>query len=47
MKKEELKILVDLWYESTYGYYKKCNKKHYELMQILHKLHDGFYKEKG
>ena len=26
MTKEDLKILVDLWYESTYGHYKNVKK---------------------
>ena len=43
MKEEELKVLIDLWYESTYGHYKKCEEKHYELMQKLRKLYNKFY----
>ena len=35
--------LVDLWYETQMGYYKKCQEKQFEFADIMWELYNEFH----
>ena len=37
--------LVDLWYETQMGHYKKCQQKQHELADIMWELYNEFHPE--
>ena len=37
--------LVDLWYETQMGYYKKCQEKQFEFADIMWELYNEFHPE--
>ena len=37
--------LVDLWYETQMGYYKKCQEKQFEFADIMWELYEEFHSE--
>ena len=45
MSKVTIKEIVDLWYETQRGHYKKCQKKQLELADIMWRLHEEYYGE--
>ena len=40
-----VKSLVDLWYETQMGHYKKCQEKQFEFADIMWELYEEFYPE--
>tara|TARA_Y100000034_G_scaffold96491_1_gene117513 strand:+ start:2521 stop:2712 length:192 start_codon:yes stop_codon:yes gene_type:complete len=40
-----VKKLVDLWYETQMGHYKKCQEKQLEFADKMWNLHKDFYGE--
>ena len=44
-KKITVKEIVDLWYETQRGHYKKCQEKQHELADIMWGLHEEYYGE--
>ena len=44
-EKEMVKHIVDLWYETQMGHYKKCQEKQHELADLMWNLHSEFYPE--
>ena len=40
-----VKSLVDLWYETQLGHYKKCQEKQFEFADVMWELYEGFYPE--
>ena len=46
-EKEMVKHIVDLWYETQMGHYKKCQKKQHELADIMWELYEEFHPEGG
>ena len=38
-----IKKIVDLWYETQMGYYKKCQQKQFELSDMLRELREEIY----
>ena len=40
-----VKSLVDLWYETQRGHYKKCQEKQHEFVDIMWELYEEFYPE--
>ena len=40
-----VKSLVDLWYETQMGHYKKCQEKQHELADIMWRLYEEYYGE--
>ena len=40
-----VKSLVDLWYETQMGHYKKCQQKQHELADIMWELYNEFHPE--
>ena len=45
MAKIKIKELVDLWFETQRGHYKKCQEKQHELADIMWELYYEFYGE--
>ena len=45
MAKITIKEIVDLWYETQRGHYKKCQEKQHELADIMWELYYEFYGE--
>ena len=45
MKKITIKEIVDLWYETQYGHYLKCQEKQHEIADIMWRLYEEFYGE--
>ena len=43
--KNLVKKLVDLWYETQMGHYKKCQEKQHELADIMWELYNEFHPE--
>ena len=41
-EKEMVKTIVDLWYETQMGHYKKCQEKQHELADLMWGLHREF-----
>ena len=37
--------LVDLWYETQLGHYKKCQEKQFEFADIMSELYNEFHPE--
>ena len=37
--------LVDLWYETQMGHYKKCQEKQHEFADIMWELYEEFHPE--
>ena len=42
MSKVTIKEIVDLWYETQIGHYKKCREKTLEFADVMWKLHEEF-----
>jgi len=42
-EKQMVKKLVDLWYETQMGHYKKCQEKQHELADVMWNLRKEFY----
>ena len=42
MKKITIKEIVDLWYETQLGHYKKCQEKQHELADLMWSLYEEF-----
>ena len=42
-----VKSLVDLWYETQRGYYKKCQEKQLEFADFMWSLYEEFNGEKN
>ena len=40
-----VKSLVDLWYETQMGHYKKCQEKQFEFADIMWELYNEFHGE--
>ena len=40
---ELIKKIVDLWYETQMGHYKKCQQKQFELSDLLWELREEIY----
>ena len=40
-----VKSLVDLWYETQLGHYKKCQEKQFEFADIMWELYKEFHGE--
>ena len=40
---DAVKKIVDLWYETQLGHYKKCQEKQFELSDMLWKLYEEIY----
>ena len=40
MSKVTIKEIVDLWYETHIGHYKKCREKTLELADLMWNLHE-------
>ena len=40
-----IKKIVDLWYETQRGHYKKCEEKQHELADIMWELYNEFHPE--
>ena len=38
-----IKKIVDLWYETQMGYYKKCQQKQFEFADLMWELRDEIY----
>ena len=43
--KSLMKKIVDLWYETQIGHYKKCQEKQHEFADVMWELHEEFYPE--
>ena len=43
--RELVKKLVDLWYETQMGHYKKCQEKQFEFADIMWELYNEFHPE--
>ena len=41
--KQLVKSIVDLWYETQLGHYKKCQQKQFELSDLLWELREEIY----
>ena len=39
----EVKKIVDLWYETQMGYMKKCQKKQLEFADLMWELYEEFH----
>ena len=46
-EKEMVKHIVDLWYETQMGHYKKCQEKQHELADVMWKLYEEFHSEEN
>ena len=46
-EKEMVKKLVDLWYETQMGHYKKCQEKQHELADLMWELYEEFHPEEN
>ena len=44
-EKEMVKHIVDLWYETQMGHYKKCQEKQHELAGLMWGLYKEFHPE--
>jgi len=44
---KQVKEIVDLWYETQMGYYKKCREKQLEFSDLMWNLHEEMYGENG
>ena len=42
-KKITIKEIVDLWYETQMGHYKKCQEKQFEFADMMWDLRDDIY----
>ena len=42
-----IKEIVDLWYETQMGYYKKCQEKQLEFSDLMWSLYEEFNGEKN
>jgi len=40
-----VKKLVDLWYETQYGHYLKCQEKQHEFADVMWELYEEFQGE--
>ena len=40
--KVAVKSIVDLWYETQMGYYKKCQEKQFEFADLMWSLYEEF-----
>ena len=40
-----VKSLVDLWYETQMGHYKKCQEKQLEFADVMWELYNEFHPE--
>ena len=47
MAKITVKEIVDLWYETQRGYYKKCQEKQLEFADFMWSLYEEFNGEKN
>ena len=45
VNRELVKTLVDLWYETQLGHYKKCQEKQFEFADIMWELYEDIYPE--
>jgi len=45
MAKTTIKDIVDLWQETRFGHYKKCQEKHHEFCDLMDKLKTEIYGE--
>ena len=45
VNKDLVKSLVDLWYETQMGHYKKCQEKQFEFADIMWELYNEFHPE--
>tara|TARA_Y100000296_G_C4972384_1_gene156546 strand:- start:41 stop:217 length:177 start_codon:yes stop_codon:yes gene_type:complete len=45
--KVAVKSLVDLWYETQLGHYKKCQEKQFEFADLMWNLYKEFHPEDG
>ena len=43
--KQLVKSLVDLWYETQMGHYKKCQEKQLEFADVMWELYNEFHPE--
>ena len=43
MAKITVKEIVDLWYETQRGHYKKCQEKQHELADLMWELREEIY----
>ena len=46
-KKITIKKIVDLWYETQMGHYKKCQEKQFEFADLMWNLYKEMYGEDG
>ena len=44
-EKEMVKTIVDLWYETQLGHYKKCQQKQFEFADLMWGLYEEFHGE--
>ena len=42
---DAVKRIVDLWYETQMGHYKKCQEKQFEFADIMWELYEEFHPE--
>ena len=42
---DAVKRIVDLWYETQMGHYKKCQEKQFEFADIMWELYEDFHPE--
>ena len=42
---DTVKRIVDLWYETVRGHYKKCIEKQHEFSDLMWSLYEDFYGE--
>ena len=47
MAKTTIKEIVDLWYETQMGHYKKCQEKQLELTDLMWELYEEFNGEEN
>ena len=45
--KVAVKALVDLWYETQMGHYKKCQEKQFEFADLMWSLYEEFNGEEN
>ena len=42
---DAVKRIVDLWYETQMGHYKKCQEKQFEFSELMWSLYEEFHGE--
>ena len=47
MAKITVKEIVDLWYETQRGHYKKCQEKQFEFADVMWELYEEFNGEEN